>query len=67
MSGTTERLELLESEEARVFAWRYETLLRAGLEDEQATVVALADFDLHRALGMLSSGCSPEQLAMIVE
>lgn len=65
MSRATEKIELVESEEDRVFAWRYETLLQAGLDDVDATQVAASLFDLHRALAMLERGCSPEQLAEI--
>lgn len=65
MSRTTEKIELIESEGDRVFRWRYETLLRAGLDDVQATVVAAGEFDLHVALKMLRDGCTPELLATI--
>lgn len=58
-------MELLETEEGRVFQWRYESLLREGLDDDQATLVALSEFDLHQAIRMLSNGCSPEQLVDI--
>lgn len=42
-----------QSEEERVWAWRYELLLRAGLGDEHASYVAFSDFDLHQALAMI--------------
>lgn len=65
MSKFAEKSDLLETETDRVFQWRYEMLMRLGLDDLQATQVAVGTFDLHRARGMLESGCSPEQLVTI--
>lgn len=60
MSRTTEKIELIESEGDRVFRWRYEQLIRVGVPDFEANQIAAGEFDLHRALGMLEEGCSPE-------
>lgn len=65
MSKFAEKSDLLETEVDRVFQWRYEMLMRMGLDDLQATQVAVSSFDLHRAQGMLQGGCSPEQLVTI--
>lgn len=65
MSKIAEKIELAETEEDRVFRWRYETLLRRGLSDLEATAVAASGFDLHRAGEMLTAGCSPADLAEI--
>ena len=56
-----------QSEEERVWAWRYELLLRAGLDDEHASYVAFSDFDLHQALTMIERGCAPETLVLIAQ
>jgi hypothetical protein len=55
------------SEDELVWAWRYEVLLRAGLDDEHASYVAFSDFDLHRALEMIEGGCAPETLVLIAQ
>lgn len=65
MSKIAEKIELAETEADRVFRWRYETMLRRGLTDLEATAVAASGFDLHRAITMLDGGCSAEQLAEI--
>lgn len=60
-----DKIVLEESEADRVFMWRYEALLRAGIPDEHAGVVAASDFDLHDALKMVKAGCDPHLLARI--
>lgn len=65
MTKVSEKAALIESEEDRVFRWRYECLLRRGVEDVFAGAVAAGGFDLHRALEMVDEGCSGEALAKI--
>lgn len=49
-----------------VVAWRRETLERSGYPPELADDIASADVDLHRAVDLLSAGCSPELAAQIL-
>jgi hypothetical protein len=50
-----------ETEEERVVRWRAEALERAGYDSVTAAELAdRPDVDLHRAIGLLESGCSPE-------
>lgn len=65
MSKLADKIDLESSEADRVFAWRYELLLRDGCSDLEATAIAASGFDLHRARKMLEAGCSTEQLAEI--
>lgn len=65
MAKLNAELELEESEADRVFMWRYEVLLRAGIPDAQAGAVAASELDLHRALEMVAAGCDPVLLARI--
>jgi hypothetical protein len=54
-------VHVIESEHERVTRWRAEALERAGYDaDSAAEVAARADIDLHRAIGLLEQGCSPE-------
>jgi hypothetical protein len=43
-----------------VIAWRRETLIRAGYEDERAERIARSDADLHIAVKMIEQGCDAE-------
>jgi hypothetical protein len=54
-------VQVYESEEERVARWRAEALERAGYDSAAAAELAgRADVDLHRAIGLLENGCSPE-------
>jgi hypothetical protein len=51
------------TEEERVIQWRLEELERAGYDQVDALELALAgDVDLHRATGLVRSGC-PHEIA----
>jgi len=54
------------TEEDRVFIWRYQQLLAAGLDDFSATAIGESCFDLHQALRMLEDGCPPDLLVEII-
>lgn len=54
------------SEKAKIEAWRYECLLRAGCPDPLADRLSISDVDLHVACEMLAQGCSPETLEEIL-
>ena len=54
-------VQVQESEDERVARWRAEALERAGYDTVTAAeLAARPDVDLHRAIGLLEKGCSPE-------
>lgn len=59
---TAAQFEQLEEHEAtEVLRWRFEVLVRAGFDLEQAAVVAAhVEIDLHEAVELLDRGCTPE-------
>jgi hypothetical protein len=60
-------LHVAETEIERVTRWRVERLERAGYDHEVAHELAeRPDVDLHRAVGLLENGCSPEMAARIL-
>jgi hypothetical protein len=59
--------EIVETELERVERWRADELMRAGFDP--AAAIALAsrlDIDLHRATGLVGSGCSSELALQIL-
>lgn len=59
--------EYVETELERVERWRAEALMRAGYDARAATELAgRQDVDLHRAIQLLESGCSPELALQIL-
>jgi hypothetical protein len=55
-----------ETELERIERWRTEELERAGYAPEQAAQIAARhDVDLHGAVDLLRSGCTPE-LALLI-
>jgi hypothetical protein len=60
MSTADLRLED-ETELERIEHWRAEALERAGYDTRSAAcLAAVHDVDLHRAIELVESGCSPE-------
>lgn len=60
-------VQIEETELERVVRWRAERLERAGYDASVAQeLAARADVDLHRAIGLLEHGCSPETAARIL-
>ena len=56
-----------ETEHERVERWRADMLERAGYSAEQASEVAgRTDVDLHQAIALVESGCSPEVALQIL-
>ena len=49
-----------------VIAWRRETLIRAGVDDERAERIARSDADLHVAVKMIEQGCDAELVERIL-
>lgn len=59
--------EALSEEEIRVRRWRFEQLCRAGLDDEDAALLARRhDIDIRLVERMLQRGCRPRTLLEIV-
>ena len=64
---TATDLQIVETEQERVQRWRVEALERAGYEPEAASeLAARPDVDLHRAIQLIESGCSPELALQIL-
>ena len=62
--SVTEIEIVIEAEDERVVNWRIEELLRAGYDEFDALDLALdRNVDLHRAVGLVRSGC-PSKLAV---
>jgi hypothetical protein len=64
--GTVE-LQRSEATEVLVLHWRIEQLVRAGFGEEEADLLAQRrDVDLHQAIRLLRTGCSPELALQIL-
>ena len=64
---TAAQLQIEETEQERVERWRAEALERAGYEPEAAAELAARnDVDLHRAIGLIESGCPAETALRIL-
>ena len=61
----TETVERL-SERAKVEGWRLHVLIEAGYPLPLAERLAASEADLHRAVELLSQGCTPETAAEIL-
>jgi hypothetical protein len=60
-------LTIIETEQERIERWRAEELERAGFEAAAASLLAgRNDVDLHYAIDLLRSGCSPELALQIL-
>jgi hypothetical protein len=66
MSDTAERVEPAENERSKVESWRLHVLMEAGYPLSLAERVAASEADLHRAVELVASGCSPETAAEIL-
>jgi hypothetical protein len=66
MSDTTEAIEAKENERSKVEGWRLHVLMEAGYPLPLAEKVAASEADLHRAVELLSSGCTAETAAEIL-
>ena len=54
------------SESSKVESWRLHVLIEAGYPLALAERLAASEADLHRAVEMLSAGCTPETAAEIL-
>jgi hypothetical protein len=59
-------LEPQQDERAKVQGWRLHVLLEAGYPIELAEQVAESDADLHHAVELVDSGCTPEVATQIL-
>jgi hypothetical protein len=62
----TEIIEPEGSERSKVEGWRLHVLMEAGYPLPLAERLAGSDADLHRAVEILQSGCTPETAAEIL-
>jgi hypothetical protein len=64
-----EEMQTLEpryDEQARVHGWRLHVLVEAGYPIDLAEQIAESEADLHHAVELVESGCSPETAARIL-
>jgi hypothetical protein len=67
VSDTMETLETSDNERARVESWRLHVLMEAGYPLPLAERIAGNEtVDLHRAVELVASGCTPETAAEIL-
>jgi hypothetical protein len=65
VSETTDTIEI-ESERSKVESWRLHVLIEAGYPLPLAERLASSEADLHRAVGLVESGCAPATAAEIL-
>jgi hypothetical protein len=53
-------------ERAKVESWRLHVLMEAGYPLSLAERIAASEVDLHRAVGLIEAGCTPETAAEIL-
>ena len=67
MGETTETIEPDRGESSKVESWRLHVLMEAGYPLPLAERLAANEMvDLHRAVEMIASGCTPETAAEIL-
>jgi hypothetical protein len=66
MSETTQILEPLFDERAKVESWRLHILIEAGYPLPLAERLAVSEVDLHLACRILGRGCAPETAVEIL-
>jgi hypothetical protein len=66
VSEMTEAVNYEGSERSKVEGWRLHVLMEAGYPLPLAERIAGSEADLHRAVEMLKSGCTPETAAEIL-
>jgi hypothetical protein len=66
VSETTEFIETEGSERSKVESWRLHVLMEAGYPLPLAERVAGSEADLHRAVELVTHGCTPETAAEIL-
>jgi hypothetical protein len=67
MSDAMEMVETSDNERSRVESWRLHVLMEAGYPLTLAERIAGSEnIDLHRAVELVASGCTPETAAEIL-
>ena len=66
MSEMTDMVDATETEKSKVEGWRLHVLMESGYPLPLAERIAASDADLHRAVELLSAGCTPETAAEIL-
>ena len=66
VSETGEMVETAENEQSKVESWRLHVLMEAGYPLPLAERIAGSQADLHRAVELVTSGCTPETAAEIL-
>lgn len=66
VSETREMIDAAENEQSKVESWRLHVLMEAGYPLPLAERIAGSDVDLHRAVELLTNGCTPETAAEIL-
>jgi hypothetical protein len=66
VSETAEIIDPEGGERSKVEGWRLHVLMEAGYPLPLAERIAGSEADLHRAVEMLQSGCTPETAAEIL-
>jgi len=67
MSDAMEPVETSDNERSRVESWRLHVLMEAGYPLTLAERIAGSEnIDLHRAVELVASGCTPETAAEIL-
>ena len=66
MSETDTIIEPTETERSKVESWRLHVLIEAGYPLPLAEKIAGSEVDLHRAVELVSSGCTHETAAEIL-
>jgi hypothetical protein len=59
-------IETAENERSKVESWRLHVLMEAGYPLPLAERIAGSEADLHRAVELVSNGCTPETAAEIL-
>jgi hypothetical protein len=66
VTETSEMIESPENERSKVESWRLHVLMEAGYPLPLAERIAGSEADLHRAVELLTAGCTAETAAEIL-
>jgi hypothetical protein len=66
VSEIADMVEVAETEKSKVEGWRLHVLMEAGYPLPLAEKIAGSEADLHRAVELVTAGCTPETAAEIL-
>ncbi len=66
VTEASEMIEAPENERSKVESWRLHVLMEAGYPLPLAERIAGSEADLHRAVELLTAGCTPDTAAEIL-